>query len=69
MAKPWEKEVRIFEFCIQKANEIETELRSSGGDHYEDIEILDGLREGWQVLIECAKEEGLNEAIERKRRG
>lgn len=44
------REVRIFDFCIQHANEIIGELHSSGGDHSEDVEILDGLIEGWEHL-------------------
>lgn len=55
-ANHWSREERIFEFCINHARQIIAELRTSGGEHYEDIEDLDGLIETWAYLANVAEE-------------
>jgi len=57
----WRREVRIMEFCTNHARQIIAELRTSGGDHYEDIEELEGLIEVWEHLRDVAEEALLNE--------
>ena len=56
----WRKEERIFEFCENHARQIIAELETSGGDHYEDIEELEGLIETWGYLRLVAEEARLN---------
>jgi hypothetical protein len=46
----WKREIRVFDFCIAQAEQIIGELRHSGGDHSEDVEILEGLIESWDHL-------------------
>lgn len=52
------RESRIFEFCERKAEEIIAELNTSGGDHGEDVEVLEGLIETWRALRESAEGDG-----------
>lgn len=51
------REERIMDFCINHANQIIGELRSSGADNSEDIEVLEGLIETWSQLWQFAQHE------------
>jgi hypothetical protein len=53
----WQREARIFEFCIRHARQIVAELESSSGEHDEDTTMLYELMEGWEVLQRCAEAE------------
>jgi hypothetical protein len=64
----WRKEARIFEFCINHARQIIAELQTSGGDHYEDTQELEGLIEVWENLRDVAEEARLNEEQRRRNR-
>jgi hypothetical protein len=44
------REERIMGFCIDHAHKVIGELQASGGDHSEDVEILEGLIETWEEL-------------------
>lgn len=57
----WNREVRIFSFCIDQARQIIGELQTSHGEHQEDIEELEGLIEVWEHLQAVAQEAILNE--------
>lgn len=57
----WKREARIMEFCANHARQIMAELQTSGGEHYEDIEELEGLIETWDHLRLIAEDAALNE--------
>lgn len=57
------REARIFDFCQRKAHEIIGELESSGGDHREDVEVLEGLIETWEHLEGAAIYEAQQEEM------
>lgn len=56
-----EREVRIFQRCEDLAHSIIAELRTSFGDHGEDIEDLYGLIETWEYL-RLVQEESMSSA-------
>lgn len=61
MKEHWRREERIFEFCINHARQIIAELKTSGGDHGEDIRDLEGLIERWEMLYAAVEEARMNE--------
>jgi hypothetical protein len=57
----WRREERIMGFCANHAHQIIAELRTSDGDHQDDIDVLEELIESWDLLRVIAEEERLHE--------
>lgn len=57
----WRMEERLMESCITLGNQLITQLQSSGGDQWEDIEVLEGLIETWDMLRLSANEAAMND--------